>query len=223
VSVSTVVRAGDIEVILETLRGVDRADSLNYNGQQVSFGGGANIMIAARDGYYEDTSGNTVKFFTPSLGADVTITGTALTQDDAFLSSPVMGKIHYTMPSATDLVPSATMHDFKALNEVELFTQVYNKPDKSTLICPGPGNNQNCRISMNWSYTPIIYGAYPAVLYYGQLAAVAVNPMEAPRSKKDNDLPVTLKIDGFRLDHEGFLDEYTNLHRNHPQHVQGIV
>ena len=85
VSVCSVVRAGDVDIILETLRGVDRADSLNYNGQQVSFGGGANIMIAARDGFYEDTSGNVVEFSTPSLGAEVTISGTALTCKEYFL------------------------------------------------------------------------------------------------------------------------------------------
>jgi hypothetical protein len=126
VAVNSLVKAdsavGDF-TILETLRGVDRADSLNFDGQAVSFGGGANLMIAARGGMYEDTSGNSIGFATSSLtGSEIVLAGTAQTQNDCFLSSPVFGRLHYTMPSATDLVPSATMEAFKALDQVELYT-----------------------------------------------------------------------------------------------------
>lgn len=76
---------------------------------------------------------------------------------------------------------------------------------------------------MNWSWTPIIYGVYPQVLYYGQLANVLMNPREAPKVKKATDLPVTIKLDDFRLDHESFLDEANNLHKWTYHNVQGYV
>lgn len=114
------------------------------------------------------------------------------------------------MPSITDLVPSATMDDFKAIDEVKMFTQVYNRQDKSTLICKG-GGEWDCLVRYHWNYTPIIYGVYPQVLYHGQVSNVFLNPTEAPRGKKAGDLPVTIKLDGFRMDHEGYLDTDTEL------------
>lgn len=113
------------------------------------------------------------------------------------------------------------MEDFKSLDDIHLLTQVKNSQDKTTLICPD-GENK-CRIRMNWANTPIIYGVYPAVLYYGQLSSVYINPMNAPNSKRSGDLPLTLKIDGFRMDHEDYLDEFKNLQNGNAQIVQGKV
>jgi hypothetical protein len=76
---------------------------------------------------------------------------------------------------------------------------------------------------MKWSHTPMVYGLVPAVLYHGQLAGILVDPREAPNSKKAGDLPVTIRLDGFLLDHEGFLDEDTNLGNWRTQLVQGVV
>ena len=60
-----------------TLRGVDQSDSVNFHGLQVSFGGGADMMIAAKGGMYESPEGNHVSFFTDSLGSPVTLQGAA--------------------------------------------------------------------------------------------------------------------------------------------------
>jgi hypothetical protein len=113
------------------------------------------------------------------------------------------------------------MEAFKALDEIALYTRVYNAPDKSTLVCEGNANH--CRIRMRWTHTPMIYGVVPAVLYHGQLAGIRIDPREAPASKKAGELPVTVRLDGFLMDHEGFLDTDTNLGKWNTQLVQGIV
>jgi hypothetical protein len=106
--------------------------------------------------------------------------------------------MRYSMPSAIELIPGASMDDFKTLDELNLITQVENIVEETTLECE---RKNNCRVRMNWAHTPIIYGARPAVMYYGQLANILVNPRHAPNSKRDSDLPVHVKFDGFRLDH----------------------
>jgi hypothetical protein len=60
-------------------------------------------------------------------------------------------------------------------------------------------------------------------MYYGQLANILVNPKLAPKSKRANDLPVHVKIDGFRLDHDGFLDENSKLSNHQYTNIQGLV
>lgn len=57
-AVCSITNASGSSQILETLRGVDRDDSLSFDGHEVSMGGGANLMIAAYDGMYEDCTGN---------------------------------------------------------------------------------------------------------------------------------------------------------------------
>jgi hypothetical protein len=76
---------------------------------------------------------------------------------------------------------------------------------------------------MNWNYTPVIYGAHPPVVYYGQIGNILMNTREAPRGKKADELPVSVTIDGFRMDHEGYLEYETNLSRWAYLNVQGIV
>ena len=66
--------------IVKTLRGVDQSDSLTFNGMQVSFAGGADMMIADKGGMYESPEGNHVQFVTDSLGFPVTLEGTAQTR-----------------------------------------------------------------------------------------------------------------------------------------------
>lgn len=154
------------QLFAETLRGVDRGNELNFDGVEVSFGGGANLMIADKGGMYEDPSGNKVRFKTNSLGAETTLPGADQTQDDIFQSSPVNGRLHYTLPSATDLVPGVNMEDFKSINSLNLDTQVYNLATLETLVCASYEEHL-CRIRMNWNWTPIIYGVQPQVLYYG--------------------------------------------------------
>jgi hypothetical protein len=76
---------------------------------------------------------------------------------------------------------------------------------------------------MHWNYTPTIHGVRPPVLYYGMVANVYMNTKEAPRGKKTGELPVSLVLEGFRMEHESYLDEDTNLNRNADMTVQGIV
>ena len=47
---------------------------------QVSFAGGADMMIADKGGMYESPEGNHVQFVTDSLGFPVTLEGTAQTR-----------------------------------------------------------------------------------------------------------------------------------------------
>ena len=74
-----IIQAIAIDGIETTLRGVDKATSLDFEGCYVSLGGGANLMVAATDGMYEAPEGNTVAFVTESLspGLELTLQGTA--------------------------------------------------------------------------------------------------------------------------------------------------
>lgn len=124
------------------------------------------------------------------------------------------------MPSVTGLIPATTMDRYKSFDEVSLEAKLYNAADHVQLIC---GSTNNCRVKMKWTYTPTIHGVRPPVLYHGAVANVYMNTKEAPRSKKAGELPVSIVLEGFRMDHESYLDEDTNLNRNTDHTVQGIV
>lgn len=44
----------------------------------------------------------------------------------------------------------------------------------------------NCKVTYDWSYTPVLKYMTPSIVYPGMTATVGVNPMNAPNYKLDN-------------------------------------
>ena len=75
-----------------------------------------------------------------------------------------MGRLSYSMPAATDLVPGTTMDSFKAFDEVAMTADIDNPDTGNTLAC---ANGAKCAVRYSWAYTPTWYHLSPSVLYPG--------------------------------------------------------
>ena len=62
-------------------------------------------------------------------------------------------------------------------------------------------NTNACIVRYTWDYTPIIHKVVPPVVYPGLQAAVLLNPMKCPNYKREDELPIDLRIDGTAFNH----------------------
>ena len=189
-----------------------------------SFGGGTHIFIKG-DAFHEDPQSNMILLESAELGQ--TVTAPLLSQDDAFNSNPMIGKIAYRLPSMVELfgLPQETFDQYYSMT----FTLKVQYSDATvggavTLEC---GNSNNCKIIYKKNYSPVLYYLSPPVVYEGAVVDFWFNPKNIMSLLKDlptDDLPfINMKIGDALVDFEGYVDSTTTFSSQNRNRVRGRV
>jgi len=141
--------------------------------------GGAEIMIDGT-GFDSQAPNHLIKFTSRNTGlTEMTLIGPAMSDDDAFSSSSLGGKLAYTTPAVTSLfnvpldafagtspaLPSGTDRANPGLAETIKFEMfVYNTADKLDIKCPET-NTGPCHINYHVHYTPYLIDTIPNQVY----------------------------------------------------------
>ena len=129
------------------------------------------------------------------------------------------GRLSYSMPAATDLIPGTTIDNFKAFDSVQMTTQVQNSETGDVLAC----SDDACNLQYSWDYTPIWYYTSPAVTYSGQKMNVYFNPMQTPNYKNSDEVPFEFKLDDQRINVTDTISTSSTLSKNTFQNIRGTV
>ncbi len=135
----------------------------------------------------------------------------------AFNSHTDGGKLKYTTPSIMS-IHGKPLEAFGALDwvtyDLSLIDYDTHTQQVKTLKCGPLVSPANCRITIAREYTPILYYLSPPVIYSGSEIAFWLDPRNAQRMKSTTlpEFPFTeVRINGYGVDFEGFLEEDTVL------------
>jgi hypothetical protein len=149
-----------------------------------------------------------------------------LSEDDAFGSNPATGKIVYRFPPVHELlaVPEAAIAHYQSMSFIISVVSGDEDFGEITLTCK---HEPNCRVTFHRSYTPVLYGLQPPVVYHLGETDVWFNPRQVPHLIRDlanDELPyINIKIDGRLVDQEGFVNYETELGQFWRNAVRAVV
>lgn len=196
-----------------------------------SFGGGTNIFIQGV-GLAENPQSNTVMLTSEDIKGDngpMRFVAPKLTEDDAFLSQPQAGFIVYRLPAVHELIqsPMGSLDQFKSM-KFKLMVFAVGPNGAEELECK---SENNCRISFERSYTPIMHYISPPVVYYDSLTSFVFDPKSTTHVIQDlrsDELPfINAKIGNDKkkalVDFEFNMDYNTGLNHWRYNSIQGRV
>jgi hypothetical protein len=134
------------------------------------------------------------------------------------MSAPGGNRLVYTAPPVNSLF-NLPLEVFEGHDEVNMFLEVTDKATDERHSC---SQGRKCRVRYAWDHTPIIHNMVPAIVYPGMTASVRVEPRKAKDYKRENALPIDLRIDGTSFNLDGYYDTEGNIGGG-AQLVTGVV
>jgi hypothetical protein len=150
-------------------------------------------------------------------------------EDVAFSSHTDGGHLKYSTPSIMDIHGKP----FEAFGEFDFVTYDVSLIDYDdmtqqvkTIACGAAFPQSNCQIMYHRAYTPQLYFMSPSVVFGGSDVSFTIDPRDA-QARKSTTLPefpfLEVRLDGYGIDFEGFLEEDTLLPLYQKSQVRGVM